>query len=200
VTLFNGYHRQDASAPSRPSSWFRADTGYFLFNTGIDLMKNHYSGLMVVKPEGIDAHRVVFITEVGLKVFDMEFRPDSMVRVHYMMDVLNKKALVNTLSKDLSLLLMNGLSRMDAELYRKKDWPDMVYKVHEGKLKSYYHIHQGGERPYLAQQTGYLTNKVRVHFYGNEVTGIDSARIQHDHLKLSIVIYRINQVSGHAAE
>ena len=38
--------------PAVPVSWFHSDTSHYLFNTKIDILKNHFSGLMVIKPEG----------------------------------------------------------------------------------------------------------------------------------------------------
>jgi hypothetical protein len=194
LSLFPGYHRQPDCALSGPVSWFRADSGHFLFNTEIDVFKKHFGGIMVVKPFENGSYRVVFITEVGLKIFDMEFLPDSLVKVNYIMEAMNKKALVNTLSNDIGLVLMNGLPSAGTPIIlgrRKSD--DAIFKYHLKKSKVLYFLHNTGNKPYFVKQTGCITNKVKADLDGNNNTGIDSVKIKHYNLRLSINLYRINE-------
>ena len=90
--LLEGYQKTEQVSIA-PVSWFKTDSDHLLMNTTIDVMKNHFSGLMVIKSLTDGGYRVVFITEVGLKIFDMEFVPGETVKVHYFMDALNKKIL-----------------------------------------------------------------------------------------------------------
>jgi hypothetical protein len=191
VSTFNGYHKQKEPAETLPEYWFHADSGYFLFNTGIDLMKNRFTGLMVVKPGSNNSYRVIFITEVGLKIFDMEFFPDRNTQVHYIMEAMNKKALVKTLINDMSLVLMNNLPGMQPALYSRKNSPDYVFRYKTGHLKTYYHLTGVAGKPYMALQTGCITNKVKADIYGNYITGVDSVKIEHFNFRLSIKLQRI---------
>jgi hypothetical protein len=193
LSLFPGYHKQQNASVTGLDSWFRTDTGHFLFNTTIDIFKKHFSGIMVVKPvEG--SYRVVFITEVGLKIFDMEFRSDSLMKVHYIMEAMNKKALVNTLSNDIGLVLMNDLpSAGKPEILRHRHAPDIIYRYRHDGMKNYYYLNSADPRPYFVKQTGCVTNKVRADIFGNKDTGIDSVKIRHYNLRLSINLYRINE-------
>ncbi len=90
--LLEGYQKTEQVSMA-PVSWFKTDSDHLLMNTTIDVMKNHFSGLMVIKTLTNGGYRVVFITEVGLKIFDMEFVPGETVKVYYLMDALNKKIL-----------------------------------------------------------------------------------------------------------
>ena len=72
--LLEGYQKTEQVSIA-PVSWFKTDSDHLLMNTTIDVMKNHFSGLMVIKSLTNGGYRVVFITEVGLKIFDMEFVP-----------------------------------------------------------------------------------------------------------------------------
>ncbi len=199
LSLFPGYHRQNESVAITPVSWFQPDSAHFLFNTKVDLMKNHFSGLMVVKPYPNGSYRVVFITEVGLKIFDLEFLPDSQVKAHFIMDAMNRKSLVNTLSNDISLVLMNGLQGIQPEVLGLTDSQDLVFRYKKGNRKNYYFIGADCNKPYLARQVAGITNKVSAHLYGNPVTGIDSVKIKHDNFRLAIILYRIIE-NNHAAE
>jgi hypothetical protein len=192
VSLFNGYHQKGADAGSMPGSWFQSDTGHYLFNTKIDLLKRHFSGLMVIKPLTGGIYRVVFITEVGLKIFDMELFPDHRVKVHYIMDAMNKKALIKALSNDISLVLMNRCVNVKPDLLQEKTSGEAVFRFRDKGRKCYYFA-QGGEKPYRILQTAGITNKVNVILYGNKASGLDSVKISHYNFRLSIGLYRIKE-------
>jgi hypothetical protein len=200
ANLFNGYQRSPAATEIVPVSWFQTDTGHFLFNTKIDLLNNHFSGLMVVKPVSTDNYRVVFITETGLKIFDMEFFPDKEVKVHYVMDAMNKKALIKTLSSDISLVLMNRLLCCKPILLKDKHSGDTIYKYHDQKKRNYYFMEGTKSKPSHVKQASWISNKVSADFYGSESSGIDSIRITHNNFRLSIYLFRIIEETNHAAE
>jgi hypothetical protein len=198
LSLFNGYHSQPVQS-GPPVSWFKADTGYFLFNARIDLMKNHFSGLMVVKPLTGGSYRVVFLTEVGLKIFDMEFLPGREVKTYYMLEEMNRKALVNTLTNDISMVLMNRVSSLDYELLTQNHSTDTLFLYKDKHKKSYYYTAGSDDRPYFVKQTSCITNKVRADLCGTEA-GIDSIKIAHYNLRLKIALYRIREGNNDVTE
>jgi hypothetical protein len=199
-SLFDNYQQAPENANVIAQSWFAADTGHFLFSTKIDILKNHFSGLMVVKPVNKDHYRVIFLTEVGLKIFDMEFFPDKEFMVHYMIEAMNRKPVVKTLGNDMSLILMNRLSGIKPVYLHKKGYSDRVFKYKNQGRKNYYFTKDSLNNPYLAKQTAGITHKVKADFFGTPITGIDSVRISHDNIRLSIELYRIHEGKGYAAE
>jgi hypothetical protein len=176
-----------------------ADTGHFLFNARIDLMKNHFSGLMVVKPYAVGSYRVVFLTELGMKVFDMEFLPDREVKIHYIMESMNRKALVKTLTNDISLVLMNGLSGLDYELLARHHSTDTIFRYRDKRKRNYYYTAGTADKPYFLKQTSCITNKVRADLCGTDA-GIDSVKITHYNIRLAIALYRIREEYNDVAE
>jgi len=192
VAIFNDYHRLPDYKGNTPVSWFQSDTAHSLFNTKIDLMKNHFSGLMVIKPLAGASYRVVFITEVGLKIFDLEFFPDREVKLHYIMDVMNRKALIKTLSNDISLLLLNGLTGQP-KVMSKKNSPGAIFRYRYKGKKNYVHLKEKHAMPFYVKQTSCLSNKVRVNLYGKPGSGLDSVKIKHYNLRLSLDLYRIKE-------
>jgi hypothetical protein len=198
LSLFNGYHSLPAR-PEPPVSWFRTDTGYFLFNARIDLMKNHFSGLMVVKPVTGGSYRVIFLTELGIKIFDMEFLDNREVRIHYIMEAMNRKALVNTLTNDISLVLMNGLSGLEFELLTQRHSTDTLFRCRYKGKNNYYFTADSTDFPYFVKQVSCLTNKVSADLCGTD-SGIDSIKIAHYNLRLNIALYRIREEINNVAE
>ncbi len=148
---------------------------------------------MVVKPLPANHCRVVFLTEVGIKIFDMEFSSDSAAKVHYIMETMNKKALVNTLTRDISLVLMSPGSGITPECLSKKKSDDLVYLYRDMGRRNYYHVKSPSDNPYLARQTGCITSKVKARLYGNSDSGLDSVLIRHENIRLSLNLYRVKE-------
>ncbi|MCC6182127.1 MAG: hypothetical protein IT237_09850 [Bacteroidia bacterium] len=77
------------------------------FNTTIDVLKNHLTGIVLVKQtDSVTAH-IVFVTELGMKMFDFEVKGDSM-NAHYVFEPLNKPAIITVLKENFrNILLLN---------------------------------------------------------------------------------------------
>lgn len=75
------------------------------FNTGVDVIGNHISGLLLIKEMPDRSTRIVFTNEVGVTFFDFEFGNDGTFAVKKIIDQLNRKAVIKTLENDFSLLL-----------------------------------------------------------------------------------------------
>lgn len=87
-----------------------------LYNTRIDVIGKHLSGLMLIKPMG-DYYRVVFTNEAGVTFFDLSFGPGSQFRVVKVIPQLNKKAVIRLLQADLSLMLGLPFREGDLEVF-----------------------------------------------------------------------------------
>lgn len=134
-------------------------------------MKKHFSGITVIKPLDRGNNRVIMITETGLKILDMEFFPDSAPAVHYIMEPLNKKMLIRVLSRDLSMIL--------------------AYPA--GTVKYLYAREPGNNNPAMAMMSKRGRIKAGVYFYGNNNSGLDSLKLTHKNIDLSIRLYRIHE-------
>lgn len=66
------------------------------------------TGLTIIKKTD-SSYRFVSMSELGIKYFDIEFFQNKFLapKVHYIMDVLNKKPLIKRLTGDLSILFIN---------------------------------------------------------------------------------------------
>lgn len=187
-------HKAEDIPADAPVSWFRSDSSSFLFNTQIDLYKKHFSGLLVFKNMGGDTFRVVFITEVGLKIMDLEIPPVGEPKVWYIMDAMNKKALVRTLSGDLKLMIMPFSSMNPVKYYAMGNESEKyVYKYKSDKQKFYLLRTSLAPEPVEIREAGWLNNKVKVNFYGNPASQLDSIFLKHYKIKLQMNLQRIIQ-------
>ncbi len=69
------------------------------YNASIDVLKNHLSGMIVVKQTDSVTTHIVFITELGMKMFDFEVKPYE-VNAVYVFEPLNKPLLINALKRN----------------------------------------------------------------------------------------------------
>jgi hypothetical protein len=197
-SLLNGYRHNGPYNGEQPPSWFRQDTGVSVFNTTIDMMKRHFSGLMVIKPLPDEAYRVVFITEVGLKIFDMEFNRREVI-IHYFMQAMNKKALVKTLTRDIGLILMREHAAQTPVALHERSSGAPVLKYRENGRSFYYRLGETGMASGIIQ-SGPVLKKVKADFYSAGNNRVDSVSIAHYHVDLTIKLSRISNTSGHARE
>jgi hypothetical protein len=196
--LLEGYQKTEQVSIA-PVSWFKTDSDHLLMNTTIDVMKNHFSGLMVIKTLTNGGYRVVFITEVGLKIFDMEFVPGETVKVYYIMDALNKKIIIKTLSADLRLLLIQPQEDEEPVLYNSPSGQKMARYRHKRK-RDYYEISAVTGKPVQAYQVSATSKKARIEYYSNDGVQIDSVNIVHYHVNLRIGMHFINENSQDAVK
>lgn len=76
-----------------------------LYQTTINIFNNKLTGITLIKK--IDSsYRVVSMSEIGVKYFDIEVVADSptQAKVHYIMEMLDRKLLVKMLLNDFQLL------------------------------------------------------------------------------------------------
>jgi hypothetical protein len=73
------------------------------YNMTVDVMKKHFSGLLLIKQTGNDTYRTLFSAHFGLSVFDFEVAADSL-HVHHCIEPLQKKKLLSLLHEDFSVL------------------------------------------------------------------------------------------------
>jgi len=197
--LLEGYRKTEQQVSITPVSWFKTDSDHQLMSTTIDVMKNHFTGLMVIKSLTNGGYRVVFLTEVGLKIFDMEFVSGKPVQVYYFMDALNKDILVKTLSADLKLLLIQPQNDEKPVVYDSPSEMRMFKYKHQQK-RNYYEVSASTGKPVKAYHVSGTSKKARIDYYSKDGVQIDSVNIVHYHVNLRIGMHLINENSQDAVK
>lgn len=113
-----------------------------IYKTGVDAYGQYLSGLLIIKSLKEDNYRLVFTTEMGLKLFDFEFKDEEFV-VHYCMEKLNKKPVLNLLEKDFSLMLAREvLGDKEVKKVQNQDKIEYHWKA-ENEIRTYYTFQSG---------------------------------------------------------
>ncbi len=110
-----------------------------LFKARIQLYNKYFSGLLFIKSIENNTIRIVFVTEIGIKIFEFEFINNDF-NVHYCLEMFNKKAILKTLEKDIKLLLMNNLVNEKVKIFEDKKSKNKVYKLKKNGKSNYYFI------------------------------------------------------------
>ena len=111
-------HRQMQSANADISKLqkFRPVFTVALYNTTVDVVGNHLSGLLLIKKMPDSSLRMVFSNEMGFKFFDFEFAADGKFKVYSIIKQMNKRSVLKTLRKDFELILMDRLDNSTASV------------------------------------------------------------------------------------
>ncbi|MCX6333614.1 MAG: hypothetical protein NT092_04830 [Bacteroidia bacterium] len=195
LSLFNNFQPSSLPAASDKDSysWFRKDAGRYLFQSSIDVYKNNFSGLLFVKPLE-ESYRILFITETGIKIFDMEFFKDGDYKLHYCLEEFNRKSIIKTLGNDLSLMLYsiseNGKVKMMQEIDGR-----LIVKSKDRNGTRYCTINEKTNKVDDLIRTGTLSNKVNISFFSIAGRQPDSIRISHYNLKLKINLTKLDEIA-----
>ena len=109
-----------------------------LYNTKVDVVGNHLSGLLLIKKMPDSSTRMVFSNEMGFKFFDFEFASNGNFKVYSIIKQINKKPVLKTLRKDFELILMERLDGAAVSIRRNSN--GLMYYVFPQTRGYYYYI------------------------------------------------------------
>jgi len=107
-----------------------------VYKTTVDVVGKHLSGLLLIKKMPDSSMRIVFTSEIGFKFFDFGFSKDSGFKVYYVIQQMNKKAVITTLRKDFELVMMYNTDTKGS--YILKDSGNLYYSFPQEKGVNYY--------------------------------------------------------------
>ena len=178
--------------------WFRNDSVHMLFTASFDMKKDHFSGLLVFNPLPENGYRMVFMTEFGLKIFDMEYASETGFVVHYCIPSLNRRFIISLLQNDLGLLPgVPGHVQSARILYDRKS-DSMIMQVRDKGTRYDCFIGEGTNKVYRIIRSSRLFRKVQVDYFSSDGTRLDAVSIAHYHIKLNIKLSRIDEITAPA--
>jgi len=107
-----------------------------MYNTNVDIVGHHISGVIVFKTMPDSSIRIVFSMKTGFKFFDFGFTPDSGFKVYYILKQMDKKALITALRKDFELILLQHTEASHG--YLLSDTAEHYYAFPQEKGTNYY--------------------------------------------------------------
>jgi hypothetical protein len=112
------------------NGYFSNEENDYIYKAKLKILKYHFGGILIIKKLDNEHYRVVFTTEFGNKLFDLEFIRDDF-QVNYMM---NKKFILNMLQNDFQTLLTQNI-RVDDQFSNEME---DIYRSNLGNRQNYY--------------------------------------------------------------
>jgi hypothetical protein len=162
-----------------------------LYNTNVDVMGNHLSGLLLIKKMPDSSTRMVFSNEMGLGFFDFEFTGEGGFKVHSIMKKLNKRSVIKTLQHNFELVLMNNLDHSKAIVKTNEALTYFIYPQNKGF--NYYITNQTGNELVRLERASNSKTIVEA-VMKNYIGGIpDTIGISHKTFEFNIGLKRIER-------
>jgi hypothetical protein len=117
---------------------FSPDFQKVVYKTNLLVYGNDLSGLTVIKKSD-SSFRVVMMSEIGLKYFDMEFfRESDRLEVHHIINFLDRKPVIEMLENNFSLIFMMFPEKSKKDFYRDNSIKSMIMEIKYKRQKSQY--------------------------------------------------------------
>lgn len=157
----------------------------FLFKTNLSIYGKAFSGLLIVKQMQPADYRVIFTTELGMKLFDFEFT-DTAFTTHYCVPQFNRPALLRTIQQDMEILLMSRLSSQPSEPLIDKENKYIVFKLKQDNFSNYYFKEKTTQHLVKIEHAKRNIKKTTftLENYAEEIPG--KIQVQHHDIKLKI--------------
>ena len=182
---------QTASADVNLLQKFKPAFTVALYNTTVDVVGNHLSGLLLLKKMPDSSTRLVFSNEMGFSFFDFEFAADGKFKVYSITKQMNKKSVIKTLQHDFELILMNNLDNSKASVQSKDGLTYFVFPQTKGF--NYYITNQSGNNLVRMERASDKKTIVEA-VMKNYVGGIpDTIGISHKTFEFNIGLKRIER-------
>ena len=163
-----------------------------LYNTKVDVVGNHLSGLLLIKKMPDSSTRMVFSNEMGFKFFDFEFTPDGNFKVHSVIKQMNKKPVLKTLRNDFELILMERLDSAAVSIRRSNN--GLLYYVFPQTKGYNYYITDSTSNSLVRMERASKRKTVVEAAMENYINGIpDTISVVHKKFSFTIGLKRIER-------
>ena len=196
ISLCHSWYKDKGGEVKRNlNSYFSNPDSSYLYLAEIRFLKNYYSGIVVIKPQNEDLHRVVFMTEMGVKIFDYEIsnpiEKRDFYKIHYILEPLSRKIIKKTFANDFGSLLLNP-KKSNRTIYTNKSGEQIV-KIKNRSKRYFYVFTKDSEKFNKIQIEKCLQKKAELVFWGEDNAQPDSVQINHIGLKLNYTFRKLKQ-------
>ena len=162
-----------------------------LYNTTVDVLGNHLSGLLLIKKMPDSTTRMVFSNEMGFTFFDFEFAADGNFKVYSIIKKMNKRSVIKTLQHDFELVLMNRLDYSNSSVRTEKGFLYFIFPKNNGY--NYYITNANGTELVRMERASSKKTIVEA-VMKNYINGIpDTIGISHKTFEFNIGLKRIER-------
>lgn len=161
------------------------------YDAGIDVVGKHISGLLLIKEMPDQSKRIVFTNEAGLTFFDFSFDVSGNFKVHYVIQQLDKKAVVRLLRDDFALLL--GLPFKNPVWQSWEMGDERYFGVSEKNENHYFITGKDCGSLHRLESASKRKKKLTIEMVGNDVQKPDSITLQHHTFAMKINLKKLDR-------
>ena len=161
-----------------------------LYDTKVDVIGKHLSGLLFFKQMPDSSIRVVFSSEMGLNFVDFEYAKSGF-KVISIMKQLDRKIVIKQLKNDIGLLMMYGFDPNKASLYKSDS--SHYYKFKNGKEETFYIADEKCTQLTRVENVFNHHKKVIINMVGRKGEMPDSAYIAHQTFDFTINLKQLKR-------
>lgn len=184
-------HLQRSNADAACLEKFRPSFKSVLYNTQVNVINKHLSGLLLIKTMPDSTIRMVFTSETGITFFDFGFARTGEFTVHNIIRQMNKKPVIKTLRKDFELMLMQDLEKSPAEILEKGGLHYFAYR--NGKEMDYYITTKDCARLIRLEKASKRKTKLQVVMQDYKSGVPDTIGLSHKNLRFNIGLKRLQR-------
>jgi len=153
----------------------------YVYKANITIYGNELTGIFIAKKIDEATHRVVFTTEFGNKLIDVEVSENDF-KVNSIVSELDRKIVINTLEADFRLLLRKQYTVQE----QLENFENTVYMSVEGKLFNYVFTSKSDGKLLKIVQTSDRKEKINLSFTSENNIFAQRILITHQNIKLKI--------------
>lgn len=146
-----------------------------LYKAKIDLYNKHFSGLIVLKQTDQTTSHLIFVTEIGMKMFDFEIQNNTF-KLLYIFEPLNKPKIIRLLEDDMKLILLQHLLNREAAVFENET--ESIYRVKE-QFRYYYLADKNARTVRRVIKKGKLFTKTKVKYLYNDSLNASQIKLKH---------------------
>jgi len=180
----NGFEESDISVSQVYNPYFSNATKDYVYKADLQFYKKKFSGIIIIKKIADKAHRLVFTTEMGNKIFDFSFYQNTF-KVNHVLEDMNKKIILNVLERDFTTLLKEY--NVSSQTYTKEH---LEVKEAEVLNKKHFYFYEDVGLTKIVRE-GIGKEKVVYHFSNIKDAAAKRILIAHKNIKLKIQLKEI---------
>lgn len=150
--------------------------------------------MILIKYLGERHYRTVFVTEVGMSVFDFEFNRGDFKDCGSV-DFIKRPYIMETLKRDLMLILMEGNNSPRAVIYDDTENGGKVYRLDSGDGYNYYFMDKPGNLLRIENPSGNF-KKIEIEYFYDSKQSIRKMVARHYNIDLMMEFNILENSTG----
>lgn len=153
----------------------------YVYKANFEVYAHEFSGILIIKKLADEHHKIVFTTEFGTKMMDLELKDDDFI-IHFIADDLNRKILINTLKKDFEILLQEDV-KVDKSFKNERF---NIFQAQKTKRSNYYFVNKENNQLENILNASRRKEKIVFNFESKDGKTAENVLIGHKSIKLKI--------------